>query len=190
MSRPRRSPPKPSGGIPADLPLPPGMNVNPELLAQMLRVSTPGKEGFVVSPSGAAAAAAAREADESEDRSRWQVLYPAYLNKKYTEKKGRRVNKSIAVENPTVQEMKMICDHAGVPAHIEPHKRYPRDWLLSQGRLRVKILNEDGNPFCADIPNKKKLMHQMCLLIPKLKTRAAQPPQQASAGGGKKKKKK
>lgn len=32
-------------------------------------------------------------------------------------------------------------------------------------------------------------MEQMCLLIPKLKTRNVQSPQQASGGGGKKKKK-
>lgn len=166
-------------GLPMELP----QGLNPELLAQMLGGGIPNK-GSMSFP-----VIEKKEEDDGVDRSRWQVLYPAYLNKKYTTAKGRRVNKAIAVEDPTVQEMKMICDHFSVPAHIEITKRYPRDWLLSQGRLRVKLFQEDGTPFSPEISNKKKLMEQMCHLIPKLKTRCVQSPQQASNSGGKKKKK-
>lgn len=166
-------------GFPMELP----QGLNPELLAQMLGGGATGKSAmnFPVAEQ--------REEDDGVDRSRWQVLYPAYLNKKYTAAKGRRVSQAIAVEEPTVQEMKMICDHFDVPAHIEITKRYPRDWLQSHGRLRVRILKDDGAPFSSEVPNKKKLMEQMCVLIPKLKTRSAQSPQQASSGGGKKKEK-
>lgn len=96
-------------GLPMELP----QGLNPELLAQMLGGGIPGK-GSMAFP-----VVEEREEDDGVDRSRWQVLYPAYLNKKYTTAKGRRVNQAIAVEDPTVQEMKMICDHFAVPAHIE-----------------------------------------------------------------------
>lgn len=99
------------GGMGFPMELPHGLN--PELLAQMLGGGAAGKAAmnFPVVEQ--------REEDDGVDRSRWQVLYPAYLNKKYTTAKGRRVSQAIAVEDPTVQEMKMICDHFEVPAHIE-----------------------------------------------------------------------
>ncbi|KAL8429708.1 hypothetical protein Efla_001143 [Eimeria flavescens] len=172
--------PKGSMNLPMELP----QGLNPELLAQVLGGGIGNAEGIPAGFEGE------KEEDDGVDRSRWQIIYPAYLNKKYTAARGRRVSQAIAVEDPTVQEMKMICEHFSVPAHIEITKRYPRDWLLSAGRLRVKLLKEDGAPYSAEVPTKKKLMQQMCLLIPKLKTRSVQSPQQAAAGGGGKKKKK
>lgn len=99
------------GGMSLPMELPQGLN--PELLAQMLGGGMPGKAGMSFP------LVEQKEDDDGVDRSRWQVLYPAYLNKKYTAAKGRRVNQAMAVEDPTVQEMKMICDHFSVPAHIE-----------------------------------------------------------------------
>ncbi|KAL8273717.1 hypothetical protein Esti_002317 [Eimeria stiedai] len=170
---------KGGGGLGFPMELPQGLN--PELLAQVLGGQMVGGAPEV--------AVEEEEQDDGADRSRWQILYPAYLNKKYTTAKGRRVNLAIAVEDPTVNEMKMICDHLALPARVEITKRYPRDWLWSTGRLRVQLFKENGSPFSSEVPSKRKLMEQMCLLIPKLKSRCAQSPQQAAAGGGKKKKK-
>lgn len=39
------------------------------------------------------------------DSSRWVVIYPSYINKKKTIAEGRKVPQSIAVENPTLNEI-------------------------------------------------------------------------------------
>lgn len=94
--------------------------VNPEFLAQMLGNSG----GYMPETEATAHCEDTAQQDDGKDRSRWQILYPAYINKKRTVAKGRRVGLNIAVEDPTVQEMKMICDHLGVPAHIEHVRAY------------------------------------------------------------------
>ncbi|KAL8437292.1 hypothetical protein ACSSS7_001055 [Eimeria intestinalis] len=100
--------------------LPQGLN--PELIAQML--GGPMGGGPLGASMGSASpddamAEEEEEDDDGVDRTRWKILYPAYLNKKYSIAKGRRVNLLIAVEDPTVEEMKLICDHLSVPARIE-----------------------------------------------------------------------
>ncbi|OEH77642.1 hypothetical protein cyc_07565 [Cyclospora cayetanensis] len=119
--------------------LPPGLP--PELLSQMFGgAGSPSPlSGLLISGEKEAP-----EEDDGVDRSRWLILYPAYLNKKYTTAQGRRVGKALAVEDPTIDEMKMICDHLHIPVHVERARRYPRDWLLSVGRLRVQLKTEAG----------------------------------------------
>jgi hypothetical protein len=35
----------------------------------------------------------------------WNMIYPAYINKNFSLKQGRRISKEQAVENPNIQEM-------------------------------------------------------------------------------------
>ncbi|EPR59455.1 SRP19 protein [Toxoplasma gondii ME49] len=169
------------GGMPAGLP----EGLSPELLAQMLGGMPGGPSVGMDQHSDEAG----MMQNDGVDRSRWQIVYPAYINKKRTAAMGRRVQLSIAVEDPKVDEMKKICDHFNIPAAIEYVKRYPRDWLLSHGRLRFQLKDENDQLHNQEIPNKKILMRRMCELIPQLKSRSTPTGPVASAASSTKKKK-
>lgn len=176
------------GGMPGGLP----EGLSPELLAQMFGCGPP--TGL---PSGSGSLGTSQHLDDAGmmqndgvDRSRWQIVYPAYINKKRTTAMGRRVQLSIAVEDPKVDEMKKICDHLNIPAAIEYLKKYPRDWLLSHGRLRFQLRDENDQLHNPEIPHKKALMCRMCELIPQLKSRSTPAGPGASSSSAKKKKKK
>ncbi|XP_033624315.1 signal recognition particle 19 kDa protein-like [Asterias rubens] len=139
----------------------------------------------------------------SEDKNpalkeRWICVYPTYINSRKTIPEGRRVPKSKAIENPTVNEIKDICNAAGLQVIVEPGKLYPRDTNrdpLFRGRVRVQLKNEDNTPVKEQLPNRKSLFLYISEMIPKLKTRQQKQGggAESSAGGqdkGKKKKNK
>lgn len=196
-------PPGIPGGLPGGMPdlsafggAPDGLpeGVSPELLAQMFSCGGPGGlpgSSAVSMGVGQEWSAGGATQNDGMDRSRWQIIYPAYINRKRTTAMGRRVPLAIAVEDPQVDEMKKICDHFNVPASIEYLKRYPRDWLLSHGRIRFQLKGDNNELYNPDIPHKKALMHRMCELIPQLKSRSTPAgPAPSSSSSTKKKKKK
>eukprot|EP00922_Rhytidocystis_sp_ex-Travisia-forbesii_P027524 GHVS01040315.1.p1 GENE.GHVS01040315.1~~GHVS01040315.1.p1 ORF type:complete len:172 (+),score=32.06 GHVS01040315.1:40-516(+) len=102
--------------------------------------------------------------------SRWCVLYPHYLNANKTAGQGRKVSQTAAVENPACHEMKVVCEHLGIPAKAEMDKSYPRDWM-TPGRIRYCLRKENGEFIDPSIRTKRQLMNRLCELIPKLKSR-------------------
>ncbi|KAF4667593.1 signal recognition particle 19kDa [Perkinsus chesapeaki] len=123
-------------------------------------------------------------ADGSEiDVSRWNIVYPNYLNSAKTVPEGRRIAKTKCVENPTIAEMGEACRELGVPCVLED-KCYPRDWLI-RGRLRVRIIDDSGKPLRADIDGKRQLLEKISEVIPTLKSRThPQKEENHGAGGG------
>eukprot|EP01066_Platyproteum_vivax_P020131 Platyproteum_vivax@DN7940_c0_g1_i1.p1 len=130
------------------------------------------------------------------DFSKWQCIYPNYIDKTKKRKMGRRIPQESAVEEPTIDEMAEVCVYLNIPCVIED-KAYPRDWLV-QGRLRVN-LEPKGEKCSSSL--KTELLLRLAELIPKLKSRnkpapapAGAAPSSASGGAGgkpnKKKKKK
>ncbi|EDO05733.1 signal recognition particle SRP19 subunit family protein [Babesia bovis T2Bo] len=80
----------------------------------------------------------------SEDAiSTWTILYPTYFDKKATVSGGRRVNKTLAVEDPSVEDIRIVCEKLKVPYKVERHKIYPRDFL-NPGRIRVYFLDPNA----------------------------------------------
>mmetsp|Transcript_7907 Transcript_7907/g.17479 ORF Transcript_7907/g.17479 Transcript_7907/m.17479 type:complete len:172 (+) Transcript_7907:103-618(+) len=110
--------------------------------------------------------------DEELDYSRWQVLYPNYINSKKSIPEGRRIGVAKAVENPQATEMAEICQFLEIPFVLEMDKAYPRDWMI-RGRVRVLLKTPEGKFTHATIHTKGALMLQMGELIPKLKSRAS-----------------
>uniref|UniRef100_A0A6G5A0I8 Putative signal recognition particle subunit srp19 n=1 Tax=Rhipicephalus microplus TaxID=6941 RepID=A0A6G5A0I8_RHIMP len=104
----------------------------------------------------------------------WVCIYPAYINSKKTLAEGRRLPKSQCVENPTYQEIRDVLDATGFKVGVE-NKLYPReqnkDSLLYRGRIRVQLKNDDSTPCNPQYPTRKALMHHICDMIPRLKTR-------------------
>ena len=99
------------------------LGFNPEILGRLLAsqkgLGFKGGSAAAAAAAAAGAAAAADEEDDGVDRKKWSIIYPAYLNKKYTIKQGRRVSLNIAVDNPTTKEIKIVCEHLHIPCHIE-----------------------------------------------------------------------
>ncbi|CEL94010.1 unnamed protein product [Vitrella brassicaformis CCMP3155] len=130
-------------------------------------------------------------ADEP-DVSRWNIIYPNYIDKKKTLPEGRRIPLANAVETPKLQEMVEICKHLGVE-HKPELKQYPRDWMVV-GRIRFRLTKPDNTLWNPEVPTKKALMLKMGELIPKLKSRvhgdAAAAAAASSSTASKKQKKK
>jgi len=90
------------------------------------------------------------------ERSRWICIYPAYINSLKKVSQGRRIPANIAVENPTLAEIRDVLINAGFEVEAEINKVYPRELdkyeLLSRGRIRVHLKNDDGTPVKQDFP--------------------------------------
>ncbi|XP_022087103.1 signal recognition particle 19 kDa protein-like [Acanthaster planci] len=115
-------------------------------------------------------------------KDRWICIYPAYINSKKTLPEGRKIPKSKAVDNPTANEIRDICNAAGLQVALEAGKCYPRDQNrdpLYRGRVRVQLKNENSTPVKEEFPSRKALLLYVSEMIPKLKTR-----QQKQGGGG------
>ncbi|CAH4031533.1 signal recognition particle 19 kDa protein [Pieris brassicae] len=114
------------------------------------------------------------------DVERWICIYPAYINCKKTLAEGRRLPKSICVENPTYQEMRDVLLPSGLHIGVE-NKLYPRERskeILYRGRLRVEIKNDDGTPIKPEFSTREDVMKYLVDTIPKLKTRQNRPAEQ------------
>eukprot|EP00244_Chara_vulgaris_P003254 TRINITY_DN1586_c0_g2_i2.p1 TRINITY_DN1586_c0_g2~~TRINITY_DN1586_c0_g2_i2.p1 ORF type:complete len:162 (+),score=37.50 TRINITY_DN1586_c0_g2_i2:24-509(+) len=113
------------------------------------------------------------------DHSKWNVIYPIYINSKKTLAEGRKISKSKAVENPTVNEIYDCCLFLKLPCHVEPDKCYSRDYM-QRGRLRVQV-KSDGVPLNPAIPNRQSLLVEVAKLVPKHANRTRKQQESASA---------
>ncbi|QDZ22135.1 subunit Srp19 of signal recognition particle complex [Chloropicon primus] len=98
------------------------------------------------------------------DAKDWICLYPAYIDAKRSESKGRKVSKELAVEAPNVIEMNDSCRHLGLMSMIED-KRHPADFFV-RGRIRVKLKDDKGKPLVQAVPTRKALLREICKLVP------------------------
>jgi len=65
------------------------------------------------------------------------VIWPAYLDAGLSRSEGRRVSRSLAVEDPTVEEIAQAVQQVGYDALIERDKTYPREYD-PRGRVLVQ----------------------------------------------------
>ncbi|KAK5662851.1 hypothetical protein OQA88_6262 [Cercophora sp. LCS_1] len=126
--------------------------------------------------------------DESAYRS-YQCLYPLYFDATRSRAEGRRVSKSLAVENPLATEIVSACAALRLPAVFEAGKLHPKDWA-NPGRVKIDLKSSGGHQ---QIKNK----HHLYLLVAKhlqahpatddaaalrVVVRGAPPPPQVEAG--------
>lgn len=52
-------------------------------------------------------------------RDRRPIIYPLYLDKKKSVHEGRKVSQSVAVEEPTAQEIQEVCEELNLKAELE-----------------------------------------------------------------------
>ncbi|OHF00310.1 signal recognition particle subunit SRP19 [Colletotrichum orchidophilum] len=99
-----------------------------------------------INPSNIPAAAAPRpgapgsEFQTTVDQKQYadfQCLYPVYFDARRTRAEGRRVPKSLAVENPIAREIVNACASLRLPTLFEPAKFHPKDWS-NPGRVKIR----------------------------------------------------
>jgi len=114
------------------------------------------------------------------DPCRFVCVYPAYINSKKTRAEGRRVGKSKAIDNPTVNEIGDILENAGLKTIVETNRLYSREESREpqqRGRVRVQLKNPDGSLIKDQFKTKDDLLFYLVDMIPKLKTRNGNQPQ-------------
>jgi signal recognition particle subunit SRP19 len=71
------------------------------------------------------------------------VIWPAYLDAELTRSEGRRVPLSVAVSEPTVDEIARAVGQVGYDAVIEREMTYPREFG-ARGRVLVRDADDAG----------------------------------------------
>jgi signal recognition particle subunit SRP19 len=66
------------------------------------------------------------------------IIWPAYFDQSKTRKKGRRVQKSLAVQSPKISEIKIAAERLGLKNEIAPEAGYPKTPWLKTGMILVE----------------------------------------------------
>jgi signal recognition particle subunit SRP19 len=70
-------------------------------------------------------------------------VFPAYFDIKRSRRTGRRVPKSIAVQRPMLEELKVIADVLKLDYEVDPEAKHPASWWDEYpGRLIVKQIDQ------------------------------------------------
>jgi signal recognition particle subunit SRP19 len=72
-----------------------------------------------------------------DEDTAWTV-WPEYFDKGRSRSEGRRVNRRLAIHEPTLASLEQAVKMLGLEYRVEPNKLYPRNWYSSQGRIRVE----------------------------------------------------
>lgn len=100
----------------------------------------------------------------SMDTTGFQVIYPSYVDKNVSIRKGRRVSQELAVPKPTVTDLSQALQQMNARHVLQPYKGYSRDTMLlwdNPGRVLVDVSNQ----------TKKEFMKELCQRIPDLPDR-------------------
>ncbi|MFW5900276.1 MAG: signal recognition particle subunit SRP19 [Halodesulfurarchaeum sp.] len=72
------------------------------------------------------------------------IIWPVYLDAERSRSEGRRVPESLAVSDPTVEEIAEAVRQVGYDALIEPDVAYPRNPREQTGRVAVANADDSG----------------------------------------------
>jgi signal recognition particle subunit SRP19 len=97
--------------------------------------------------------------------SKFQIIYPSYLDSTKSIKQGRRIGKEEAVSVPTVSDLSLALQTLKIRHVLQPYKGYSRDietlWE-NPGRVKVDLSNNES---------KRELLLQLAKIIPTLPER-------------------
>ncbi|MDH7509299.1 MAG: signal recognition particle subunit SRP19/SEC65 family protein [Methanomassiliicoccales archaeon] len=66
------------------------------------------------------------------------VLWPEYFDIKRKRSQGRKVRRSLAINDPTVELLAKAVEKLGLEYRIEKDKAYPSNWWDHKGRILVE----------------------------------------------------
>jgi signal recognition particle subunit SRP19 len=70
-------------------------------------------------------------------KENYVVLWPQYFDMKITRGRGRMVDRKLAVENPTAEEILSACESLGYVKKIEDGA-FPNQWWKKSGKVVVE----------------------------------------------------
>ena len=65
------------------------------------------------------------------------VVWPVYIDKTKTRNEGRRISKSLAIQNPSLIEIEKAAKKLGLNPKVEKDKAYPKEWWEVSGRVLI-----------------------------------------------------
>lgn len=65
-------------------------------------------------------------------------IFPEYLDKTLTRKKGRRLSLEKAIEEPSIEELKQAAEKLGYKYNIRPDVAYPRSISKNNGVIMIQ----------------------------------------------------
>ena len=72
------------------------------------------------------------------------VIWPAYLDRRISRKKGRRIPRKLSLKSPRLDEIAKALRVLGLEPKIEGDKAYPKKWWGEKGRVVVeKVISKD-----------------------------------------------
>ena len=70
-------------------------------------------------------------------------IYPQYLSASLARSEGRRVSNKIAVNDPTILEIKIAAQKLGYVVEIDQNKKYSRQWFEKRSQGMLYLHKED-----------------------------------------------
>ncbi len=92
------------------------------------------------------------------------IIWPIYFDVSKTRKKGRRVPKTMAVQSPRIDEIKLAVDRLGLKNETMPEAHFPKMPWTKTGMLLV----EKKEP-------KEKIIQNIAKQLLKIKSTVANP---------------
>lgn len=72
------------------------------------------------------------------------VIWPAYFDATLSRREGRRIPRSLAVDEPTVDEIATAVQQVGYDSVVERDVAYPRRHWTDSGRVLVQDADDAG----------------------------------------------
>jgi signal recognition particle subunit SRP19 len=109
--------------------------------------------------------------------SKFQIIYPSYLDSTKSINQGRRIGMEHAVPVPTVSDISLALQSLKIRHVLQPYKGYSRDietlWE-NPGRVKVDLAN-------APFESKRGLLQELAKIIPTLPARQKRLEEEAKA---------
>lgn len=65
-------------------------------------------------------------------------IFPEYLDKTLTRKEGRRLSLELALENPTITEIRLAAEKLEYDYEVQKYAAYPRQWWERKGLILIE----------------------------------------------------
>jgi signal recognition particle subunit SRP19 len=74
------------------------------------------------------------------NKNNW-MIFPELLDAKLSRKMGRRIDRSTAIEDPSLLEIKLAAQMLGHEVETHKDKAYPRRWWDARGLATIPVKN-------------------------------------------------
>jgi signal recognition particle subunit SRP19 len=65
-------------------------------------------------------------------------IFPEYLDKTLTRKEGRRLSLNLALEDPTITEIRLAAEKLEYDYEVQKYSAYPRQWWERKGLILIE----------------------------------------------------